>query len=145
MGLKVFSQQFRDEVLKLNLKTPPDVVLGIVELSGASLYSAYLDSLGKDAIIKNDKSSVIIKDPGNIVNDSIAIRQKNLNKNLQTPSDIVKGIGDTTLNNAFTQQYLQGRGLPTEIGDSRIVNPGDVKSESENPKVIRIQFRTRGC
>jgi hypothetical protein len=25
------------------------------------------------------------------------------------------------------------------------VNPGDVKSESENPKVIRIQFRTRGC
>ena len=136
MGIKVFSEQFRNDVLKLNLKTPPDIVLGIVELSGASLYASYLDSLGKDPIIRNDKASVTLKDPGNVVNDSIAIRQRNLNKNLQTPSDIVQGIGDTTLNNAFTQQYLQGRGLPTEIGDSRIVNPGDVKSESENPRMI---------
>ena len=138
MGIKVFSEQFRNDVLKLNLKTPPDIVLGIVELSGASLYASYLDSLGKDPIIRNDKASVTLKDPGNVVNDSIAIRQINLNKNLQTPSDIVQGIGDTTLNNAFTQQYLQGRGLPTEIGDSRIVNPGDVKSESENPRRINL-------
>jgi hypothetical protein len=138
MGLKIFSEQFRDGVLKLNLKTPPDIVLGIVELSGASLYTSYLDSLGKDAIIKSDKASVTLKDPGNVVEDSIAIRQRNLNKNLQTPSDIRQGINNTTLNNALTQQYLDGRGLPTEIGDSRIVNPGDVKSESENPRRINL-------
>ena len=35
MGLKIFSEQFRDEVLKLNLKTPPDIVSGLVNLSGA--------------------------------------------------------------------------------------------------------------
>ena len=82
MGLKIFSEQFRDGVLKLNLKTPPDIVLGIVELSGASLYTSYLDSLGKDATIRSDKVSVTLKNPGNLVEDSIPIRQKNLNKNL---------------------------------------------------------------
>ena len=138
MGLKIFSEQFRDGVLKLNLKTPPDIVLGIVELSGASLYTSYLDSLGKDTTIRSDKVSVTLKNPGNLVEDSIPIRQKNLNKNLQTPSDIRQGINNTTLNNALTRQYLDGRGLPTEIGDSRIVNPGDVKSESENPRRINL-------
>jgi hypothetical protein len=32
MGLKIFSEQFRDEVLKLNLKTPPDIVSGLVNM-----------------------------------------------------------------------------------------------------------------
>ena len=80
MGLKIFSEQFRDEVLKLNLKTPPDVVLGLVDLSGAALYAAYIDALGKDAVIKTDKASVKLTDPGNVVTDSVNPRQKNLNK-----------------------------------------------------------------
>jgi outer membrane protein OmpA-like peptidoglycan-associated protein len=138
MGLKVFSQQFRDEVLKLNLKTPPDVVLGIVELSGASLYSAYLDSLGKDAIIKNDKSSVIIKDPGNIVNDSKIIRQQNLNKNLNTPNEITEGITNLSASSNLTKQYLDGRGEPTKINDNIITNPGDVESEAKTPRQINL-------
>ena len=82
MGLKIISQQFRDDVLQLNLKTPPDIVLGLVDLSGAALLTAYLDSIGKDAIVKVDKASVTLHDPGNVVTDSIAPRTKDLNKNI---------------------------------------------------------------
>jgi hypothetical protein len=134
MGLKIFSEQFRDEVLKLNLKTPPDIVLGLVDLSGSALYAAYIDALGKDAIIRTDKASVKLTDPGNVVTDSINPRQKNLNKNLQTPNEIATGIGNITANQSLTQQYLSGRGQPTDINDYNVTNPGDVVSDSVNPR-----------
>jgi hypothetical protein len=134
MGLKIFSEQFRDEVLKLNLKTPPDVVLGLVDLSGSALYAAYIDALGKDAVIKTDKASVTIQDPGNIVTDSVTPRQKNLNKNLQTPNDVLTGLGEITANQSLTLQYLSGRGEDTDINDYNVTNPGDVVSDSVNPR-----------
>jgi hypothetical protein len=132
MGLKIYSEQFRDEVLKLNLKTPPDVVFGLVNLSGSALYSAYLDALGKDALIKTDKASVIVKNPGDIINDSITPRQRNLNKNLQTPIDVITGLRDITNNQTLSNQYLSGRGLDTTINDFNIKNPGDVVTDSVN-------------
>ena len=134
MGLKILSEDYRKEVLKLNLKTPPDIVLGLVDLSGAAMYAAYLDALGKDAIIKTDKASVTLKDPGNVVTDSIAPRIKDLNKNLKTPNDIKTGIGDLTGSSAITQQYLAGRGLDTVINDFNVINPGDVVADSVTPR-----------
>ncbi len=134
MGLKIFSEQFRNEVLKLNLKTPPDVVLGLVNLSGSALYSAYIDALGKDAVIKTDKTSVTVKDPGNILSDAINPRQKNLNKNLQTPSDVSIGLGNITQNQSITLQYLSGRGEDTEINDYNVINPGNIVDDSVNPR-----------
>ncbi len=134
MGLKIFSEQFRDEVLKLNLKTPPDVVLGLVNLSGSALYAAYIDALGKDAVIKTDKVSVTIQDPGNVVTDSVVPRQKNLNKNLQTPTDVATGLGNITANQTLTLQYLSGRGLDTDINDYNVINPGNVVDDSVNPR-----------
>jgi hypothetical protein len=32
MGLKILSEQIRNEILQLNLKTPPDVVSGLINL-----------------------------------------------------------------------------------------------------------------
>lgn len=112
MGLKILSEQFRDEVLKLNLKTPPDIVLGLVNLSGSALYTAYLDALGKDAVIKTDKVSVTIKDPGNVVDDAVAPRQRNLNKNLNKPQN--------------TNEIV--------INDFNVTDPGDVVSDSVAPR-----------
>jgi hypothetical protein len=134
MGLKIFSEQFRDEVLKLNLKTPPDVVLGLVNLSGSALYAAYIDALGKDAVIKTDKVSVTIQDPGNVVTDSVVPRQKNLNKNLQTPTDVAIGLGNITANQTLTLQYLSGIGLDTDINDFNVINPGNVVDDSVDPR-----------
>ena len=134
MGLKILSEDYRKEVLKLNLKTPPDIVLGLVDLSGAAMYAAYLDALGKDAVIKTDKVSVTLKDPGNIVTDSIVPRTTDLNKNLKTPNDIKTGIGNLTGSSAITQQYLAGRGLDTVIHDFNVINPGDVVADSVAPR-----------
>jgi hypothetical protein len=134
MGLKIISEKFRDDVLKLNLKTPPDIVLGLVNLSGSALYAAYIDSLGKDAIIKTDKASVTVKNPGDVINDSITPRQQNLNKNLQTPTDVSVGLGNITANQSLTLQYLSGRGDDTQINDFNVINPGDVVADSVNPR-----------
>jgi hypothetical protein len=134
MGLKIISEKFRDDVLLLNLKTPPDVVLGLVDLSGAALLTAYLDSIGKDAIIKTDKASVTLSDPGNVVTDSIAPRAKDLNKNLKTPTDVTQGLGNLTANATLTAQFLSGLGDPTNINDYNVKNPGDVVSDSILPR-----------
>jgi hypothetical protein len=112
MGLKILSEQFRDEVLKLNLKTPPDIVLGLVNLSGSALYAAYLDSLGKDAIIKTDKVSVTVRNPGDVVNEAITLRQRNLNKNLNKPQN--------------TNEIV--------VNDFNVIDPGDVVSDSVTPR-----------
>ena len=135
MGLKIISQQFRDDVLQLNLKTPPDIVLGLVDLSGAALLTAYLDSIGKDAIVKVDKASVTLHDPGNVVTDSIAPRTKDLNKNIKTPTDVQQGLSNLTASQSLTQQYLAGLGDPAIINDYNVTNPGDVMTEGQLPRI----------
>jgi len=112
MGLKILSQQFRDEILKLNLKTPPDIVTGLVNLSGSALYTSYIDSLGKDAVIKTDKASVTLKDPGNVFTDSIAPRNSILNRNLTKPDN----TNEIVLNNF------------------RVLDPGDIVNDSIAPR-----------
>lgn len=139
MGLKFISEKFRDDVLKLNLKTPPDIVLGLVDLSGSALLSAYLDSIGKDAIIKNDKTSVILKDPGNILTDSPAIRTKNLNKNIKTPTDVEQGLNNLTASQSLAKQYLDGLGEPADINDYNVTNPGDVMIEGQLPRINNLK------
>jgi len=124
MGLKIFSEQFRDEILKLKLKTPPDVVFGLVNISGVANYTSYIDALGKDAVVKTDKASVVNRDPGNIIDQSKPIRNKILNKNLKTPNEITSSLG------YLSQGYLNSRGQDTSIGDRNVINPGDVISDS---------------
>lgn len=130
MGLKIYSEQFRDEVLKLNLKTPPDIVSGLVDLSGAALYASYQYALGEDAVIH----STNVINPGTVDTGTIITRNKLFNKNLKTPKDITEGIGETTDNQGLTQQYLAGRGTKAIINDYNVINPGDVEKDSVLPR-----------
>ena len=53
MSLNSISGQFRNTVLNLNLQSPPDIVTGLVNLTNSVTVSAYLDSLGQDAVVNN--------------------------------------------------------------------------------------------
>lgn len=164
MGLKIFSEQFRDEILKLNLKTPPDIVLGLVNLSGSALYSSYIDALGKDAIIKTDKASVSLTDPGDVLTDAVTPRRSNLNKNLNKPDntneiilndfnvidpgDIVNDSINPRRSNlnrnlqtppdilgSISSGHLDSLGKDTTIGDSVVLNPGSVDDAADVERV----------
>lgn len=76
-GLKKFSSKFLNDVLKLNLKTPPEIVLGLTDLEGLGALQAYEDSIGKDAVIDNYH----VKNPGSISSVSDDIRNKILKRN----------------------------------------------------------------
>ena len=77
LGLKNTSQQFRDNILKLNLKTPPDIVLGLVSTEGIGALQAYEYSLGRDTVIDNFS----VKNPGDITSEADKVRNKILNRN----------------------------------------------------------------
>ena len=47
-GLKLISEEFRNNILQLKLKTPPDIVFGLINLEGSAIYEKYIDSLGKE-------------------------------------------------------------------------------------------------
>ena len=126
MGLKISSQQFRDSILQLNLSTPPDIVIGLTDMVGNAAYNSYKDSIGKDPIINTDRGTVTVKDPGNITDLSVAPRLLNLNKNLQTPNDIIAGINDLTASAALTAQYLSGRGVEAVLNDYSVIDPGTI-------------------
>lgn len=131
-GLKLISEEFRNNILQLKLKTPPDIVFGLINLEGAAIYEKYIDSLGKDPIINSDKTSVINRNPGDIVSDSKAIRDRLLNKNLATPQEISSGILNNTDNVHLTQQYLEGKGEDVIINDFNVKNPGDIDNDSKD-------------
>ena len=76
-GLKVFSKKFLNDILKLNLKTPPDIVTGLVDTEGIGAYANYQDDLGNDSVIHNYR----VKNPGSIDTNADAIRKKLFGKN----------------------------------------------------------------
>lgn len=132
MGLKTYSEKFIAEVLNLNLKTPPDIIYGLVNLSGNNAYSSYIDSIGKDAVVKTDKNSVKIEDAGNLTQDAIAFRENLFNKNLETPTDIAYGLKANNESLSTVNNFLSGRGDDASIHDYKVVNQNDVVSNSTN-------------
>lgn len=131
MGLKVFSEQFRDSVLQLNLKTPPEIVAGLSDLMGNGAYYSYLDSLGKDPSIRSTRQEVTVKDPGDITSTSPVPRAMNLAKNMTTPQDVFLGIEDLTPSQAVAQQYLGGRGEDVVLSSNSVTDPGDIDQYAE--------------
>lgn len=126
MGLKISSKQFRDSILQLNISTPPDIVIGLSDLIGSGALSSYEDSIGKDPVIKSDRGAVAVRDPGNITDISIPLRLSNLNKNLQTPKDIVDGIEALSPSASEALQHLGGRGIEAVLHDYSVINPGSI-------------------
>jgi len=134
MGLKSISGEFRTTILNLNLQSPPDVVTGLVNLTNSVTVSAYLDSIGQDALINYYN----VKNPGDINTDGIPARTLNLNKTLNTPNDIVTGVNDLSASAAYASSFLDGRGEVTNINDFSNVNPGDVLTEAIDPRTLDL-------
>ena len=134
MGLKSISGEFRNTVLNLNLQSPPDIVTGLVNLTNSVTVSAYLDSLGQDAVINNFS----VTNPGDVDTAGIPTRLANLNRTLNTPTDITSGIEDLTVNQQYIASFIGGRGSFTAINDFVNTNPGDVLTDAVAPRNLDL-------
>ena len=117
MGLKTFSEQFREDLLRINLQTPPDVVVGLTDLGGSLSYSAYKDSRGQDAPIHNSP----VSDAGNVLDIAADIRKFLFKRNLQTPSDIEAAIIDLSANQSETMRNIGSIGTDANINWRSVV------------------------
>ena len=134
MSLNSISGQFRNTILNLNLQSPPDIVTGLVNLTNSVTVSAYLDSLGQDAVINNFS----VQNPGDVDTAGIPARTANLNRTLNTPTDINAGITNLTVNQQYVASFIGGRGAVTAINDFVNVNPGDVLTEAVAPRNLDL-------
>ena len=130
MSLNSISGQFRNSILNLNLQAPPDIVTGLVNLTSSVTVSAYLNSLGQDALIHFYN----VQNPGDVETDGAAARALNLSKTNSTPADITAGIADLTPSSAYAANLLSGRGQFTNIQDLANTNPGDVVTDAVSPR-----------
>jgi hypothetical protein len=134
MSLNSISGQFRNTILNLNLQSPPDIVTGLVNLTNSVTVSAYLDSLGQDAVVNNFS----VQNPGDVDTAAIPTRAANLNRTLNTPTDINAGINNLTANQQYVASFIGGRGAITTINDFANTNPGDVLTEAINPRILDL-------
>jgi len=134
MSLNSISGQFRNTILNLNLQSPPDIVTGLVNLTNSVTVSAYLDSLGQDAVINNFS----VQNPGDVDTAGNPARTANLNRTLNTPTDINAGITELTANQQYVASFIGGRGAVTAINDFVNVNPGDVLTEAVAPRNLDL-------
>jgi hypothetical protein len=117
MGLKVFSVQFRDEVLALNLRTPPDIVEGLTTLRGNSILQGYLQDIGFDPRMRVSRDQVALTNPGDVTSEGLLPRLRNLNKNLFTPVD-------------YNEE--------TVINDFNVIDPGNVETDAIIPRITNF-------
>jgi hypothetical protein len=125
LGLKNTSQQFRDNILKLNLKTPPDIVLGLVSTEGLGALQAYEYSLGRDTVIDNFS----VKNPGDITSEADKVRNKILNRNRPLNKSDFSAISEGNDSLGYTYQALaDGIGKLAVISDYSIPTLQSVSS-----------------
>lgn len=106
VGLKILSQKFRDDILSLNLKTPPDIVAGLADMNSLGLLLTYEDSIGKDVVIHNDRLSVGVKNPGNLATEGDKIRKKILSRNRPISQADFSALNANVDNLSYTYQAL---------------------------------------
>lgn len=123
MGLKTFSEQFREDLLRINLQTPPDVVVGLTDLGGSLSYSAYKDSRGADTVLHSSP----VADAGNVLDIAADIRKFLFKRNLQTPTDIEHAIIDLSANQSETMRNMGAIGTDATINwRSVVVDSGTI-------------------
>ena len=122
MGLKTISEQYRKNVLALNLRTPNEIIQGLTNLSGASNLESYLDAIGKDAVVH----SSMVKNPGDITSNSATPRQLDLGRN------------DTTFAPDGYDSYRTDIGTEITINDYNITNSGDITTTSTAPRTTDL-------
>ena len=134
MSLYNTSEQFRNEILKLNLKATPDVVTGLVNLTNSVTVNAYLGSLGQYAPINDYK----VLNPGDVDTDGIPTRKSVLSRTLNTPTDISTGLNDLNSNQQYVANIVNSKGELTVINDYTNTNPGDVLTDAITPRILDI-------
>ena len=122
MGLKTISEQYRKNVLALNLRTPNDIIQGLTNLSGTSNLESYLDAIGKDAVVH----SSMVKNPGDITSNAATPRQLDLGRN------------DTTFAPDGYDSYRTDIGTEITINDYNITNSGDITTTSTAPRTTDL-------
>lgn len=123
MGLKTVSEQFREDLFKINLQTPPDIVVGLTDLGGSLSYTAFKAEQGQDTAIH----STPVADAGNVLDISSKMREFLFKRNLQTPSDIEEAIIDLSANQSETMRNLGSIGTDTTINwRSAVVDVGTI-------------------
>ena len=105
-GLKVLSEKFRDDILALNLKTPPDIVAGLADMNSIGLLRGYQDSIGKDAVINNDRLHVAVRNPGDVTSEAEKVRGKILQKNRPINQADFSALNANVGNLSYTYQAL---------------------------------------
>lgn len=117
VGLKNISEQFREDLLKINLQTPPDIVVGLTDLGGSALYQAYRDAEGKDAAIHR----YAVNDPGNVLDLAKDFREYLMKRNLPLPSDMVDDILALSASQSETLHNLGDIGTDAAINWRAVV------------------------
>lgn len=135
VGLKNISEQFREDLLKINLQTPPDIVVGLTDLGGSALYQAYREAEGKDAAIHR----YAVNDPGNVLDVATDIRKYLMKRNLQTPSDIEQAIINLSANQSETMRNMGGIGTDATINwRAVVVDAGTVDNAADVTRMANL-------
>ena len=138
-GLKVLSQQFRDNILKLNLNTPPDIVMGINDTEGLGALQAYEYSIGKDTVIDNYS----VKNPGDITSEADKVRGQILAKNRPITSSDFSELDDNSGNLGFTYQALSDSiGKMVQLSDYSIPTLQSVSSKFDLSSDSSVKLNT---
>lgn len=138
MGLKIISQKYRDNILRLNLKTPKDIIQGLSNLVGADIFATYLADRGLDPIIHNYS----VRDPGDVVSASVAPRLLAMKRNMPIPNN-ENEVGKPAYINDYTVQYSDSidatanKVLPKLFKKNRPFNNAD---PSENDALFQSEF-----
>lgn len=111
VGLKKFSKDFRDNILKRNLKTPPEIRDGIIRATSRDYYNSLVNDLGEHTVLTENN----VVNPGDIVNDSKTYRSRNLKLNLPEPDN--SNVGEDT--NIFTSPVIKSANILDIAGKLR--------------------------
>lgn len=137
MGLKTYSVGFRNDILKLNLQTPTDLVLELSDLVGADILASYLSEIGQDAVIGNSS----VKNPGSVVTAAVQPRKQDLNRNYPVPSN--NGVGDPTIINDYAVNTGDTIDATANVVLPKLFNknrPFDNADPSENDPLYESEF-----
>ena len=137
MGLKTYSVGFRNDLLKLNLKTPQEIITGLSDLVGADILQSYLSEIGQDAIVSNYR----VKNPGDVVTNAVQPRTQDLNRNIPIPEN--SGIGTPTIINDYTVSNKETIDTTATTQLNKLFKknrPLDTQDPSENNDVYLSEF-----
>lgn len=104
MGLLINSHIYRDELLKLNIKTPPTY---INDMGNKSIYASYIDGIGSKIILSDNRPSR----GENVVDSGVNTRKNNIVKNkLNSANSYLPSLSDNNQNSLYFVRDIEHSG-----------------------------------